>query len=224
MIRATELDGRTVIDMDAAEKLGRIEKIIIDPDARRVAAFVVGRGGSVFGNGAATSVVPAAAVHAIGPDAVTVRHGAGTMDVPPLEGLPHAGDLIGRKVVSTDGRFVGVIDDVLISEENGRVLGYQLADGDPMSKIGKMFGDRGQEGQAMFLRADADLRAGRDLIVAPEEAVAPWTGSADAAVPRHSADAAVPPPSPESHRFRHATSWFQGDSADADRALEDPLR
>ena len=39
MIRATELGGRAVVDMDAAEKLGKIDKVILDPDGRRVAGF-----------------------------------------------------------------------------------------------------------------------------------------------------------------------------------------
>jgi uncharacterized protein YrrD len=37
MIRATELSGRPVIDIDAAEKVGVIDKIILDPDGRKVA-------------------------------------------------------------------------------------------------------------------------------------------------------------------------------------------
>src|SRR6266404_3571935 len=48
MIRATDLSGRAVVDMDAAEKLGRIETIIIDPEARQLAAFRLSRGGSLL--------------------------------------------------------------------------------------------------------------------------------------------------------------------------------
>jgi uncharacterized protein YrrD len=35
MIRATELAGRAVVDIDAAEKLGTIDKIILDSARRR---------------------------------------------------------------------------------------------------------------------------------------------------------------------------------------------
>ncbi len=51
MIRATELGGRAVVDMDAAEKLGKIDKVILDPDGRRVAGFVVSRGSSLLSSG-----------------------------------------------------------------------------------------------------------------------------------------------------------------------------
>jgi uncharacterized protein YrrD len=45
MIKATDLGGRAVVDMDAAEKLGRVHKVILDPDRRRVAGFVIASGG-----------------------------------------------------------------------------------------------------------------------------------------------------------------------------------
>ena len=48
MIRATELAGRAVVDIDAAEKIGTIDKIILDPDGKQVAGFVVTRVGSSF--------------------------------------------------------------------------------------------------------------------------------------------------------------------------------
>ena len=74
MIRATELGGRAVVDVDAAEKLGKIERVVLDPDARHVAGFVVSRGSSLF-NAGEHLMLAASCVHAIGPDAVTV-HGS----------------------------------------------------------------------------------------------------------------------------------------------------
>ena len=73
MIRASQLSGRAVVDIEAAEKLGQIDKVIVDPDARRVAAYVLTRGGAFSGE-RGEMVLPATSVHAIGPDAVTVRN------------------------------------------------------------------------------------------------------------------------------------------------------
>lgn len=170
MIRASELSGRSVVDIDAAEKLGHIDKIIIDPETRRVAAFLVSNGGA-FQKDKALTVLPAAAVHAIGPDAVTVRRAA---EVPGaaahVDQLPRVSDIVGRKVVSRDGRLLGVVDDVLISGADGIIVGYQLADS---TALRALFGGRKQS-RAPYLRADVDLRTGRDLIVAPDDALRAW--------------------------------------------------
>jgi uncharacterized protein YrrD len=170
MIRASELNGRSVVDIDAAAKLGRIDKIIIDPEARRVAAFLVSHGGT-FNKDKAPTLLPAASVHAIGPDAVTVRR---TAEVGAAEGhfdqLPRVSDIIGRKVVSRDGRLLGVVDDVLISGADGVIVGYQLGDA---SALGSLFGGR-KHSRAPYLRADVDLRTGPDLIVAPDDALREW--------------------------------------------------
>ena len=215
MIRATELAGRAVIDLDAAEKLGSIDKIILDPDARRVAGFVVSRGASLFGN-ATHAMVSASAVHAIGPDAITVRHAAEPPDSPALEALPHASDLIGRKVVSTSGRFLGVVEDVLISGADGRIVGYQLASGAPLARLGTLVG---KKHRAPYLRADAELRAGRELIVAPEEAVVESTDDETSApVPAPARPAAA---EGAASRFRHATSWFHREATNPETGWDD---
>ena len=198
MIRARDLGGRSVVDMDAAEKLGRVDKVILDPDARRVVGFVVTRRPNAFGNEQRT-VVPASAIHAIGPDAITVRRN-GPDEAALPQGLPSVGDLIGRKVVSHTGRFLGVIDDVLISGADCRIVGYTLADGNPLGRLESLVRDRRREPK-QYLRADANLRAGRDLIVAPEDAIAAWEHPV-------TSTAETPPPARTTD-----SKWFRGEPA-----------
>jgi sporulation protein YlmC with PRC-barrel domain len=201
MIRATELAGRAVVDIDAAEKIGTIEKIILDPDGKQVAGFVVTRAGSGFPGNKAQSLVPAAGVHAIGPDAVTIHQTAiAATDMGRLETLPRGSDVIGRKVVSEDGRFLGKVSDVLIDRADGRIIGYLLTDHTPSSKWEELFGkDNNKRRDAPYLPADANIRTGRDLIVASEDAVSyDW---ADEDVPAVSGTPMnkwgyTPPPSP----------------------------
>ena len=168
MIRATELGGRAVVDIEAAEKLGRIDRVLLDPDGRCVAGFIVSRGAAIFNKGEHVTL-PAACVHAVGPDAVTVNRGAPpAADEASLDGLPGVSDMVGRKVVSDEGRLLGTVDDVLIDETDGRIVGYALKD------LGDTFKERmgkDHDGRAPYLRADVKLRSGRDLIVAPEDAV-----------------------------------------------------
>lgn len=174
MIRAKELGGRAVVDVDAAEKLGKIDRVVLDPESRRVAGFVVSKGSSIFNNDA-DLVIPASCVHAIGPDAVTVRRTAGLDAGASLGDLPRVSDIAGRKVVSDQGRLMGTVDDVLIDEHDGRIVGYALSgdgiDNKLRNVISGVSGDRKEPTRTPFLRADANLRAGKDLIVAPEDAV-----------------------------------------------------
>ena len=154
MIRATELGGRAVVDMDAAEKVGKVEKVILDPDARRIAGFQVAHGGSLLGSPTRLTL-PASSVHAIGPDAITVHGSVVMSDLSRLESLPRVSDVLGRKVVSEGGRLLGKVDDVLIDGETGGIIGYALSHNSPTS----------------YLRADADFHAGSKLIVAPDSAI-----------------------------------------------------
>jgi sporulation protein YlmC with PRC-barrel domain len=178
MIRATELAGRAVVDIDAAEKVGTIDKIILDPDGRQVAGFVVTRTGSGFPGSKAQTLIPSSGVHAIGPDAVTIRQSAVTAgDITRLETLPRGSDVIERKVVSEDGRFLGKVSDVLIDRVDGRIVGYLLSDHTPGARFEEMFGnDKKKRREAPYLPASANIKTGRDLIVASEEAVSyDWT-------------------------------------------------
>jgi sporulation protein YlmC with PRC-barrel domain len=181
VIRATELSGRAVVDIDAAERLGRVDRIVLDPDARQVAGFVVSRGSSLLGGGE-HSTLPASSVHAIGPDAITVRRQAAE-PTDRLTHLPRVSDMVGRKVVSETGRVLGTVQDVLIDERDGRIVGYALAGDGLDDKIKAMLPSMQErdDRRMPYLRADASLKAGKDLIVAPEDAVAYDTEAVDAA-------------------------------------------
>ena len=163
MIRATELGGRAVVDVDHAEKLGKVDRVVLDPDARHVAGFVVSQGSSLF-NQKEHLLLSAASVHAIGPDAVTVHRGEGAVLASGgLDHLPRVSDMIGRKVVSDQGRLLGTVDDVLIDETDGRIVGYTLAGADLDDKIKHMLSkDQAGPRKNAYLRADANLRAGKD--------------------------------------------------------------
>ena len=185
MIRAKELGGRAVVDVDAAEKLGRIDRIVLDPESRRVAGFVVSSGSSIFNNGK-DLLLPASCVHAVGPDAVTVHRSDAADADASLEGLPRVSDITGRKVVSDTGRMLGTVDDVLIDERDGRIIGYALDGPGVESTLQTLVkGDRHETRRGAFLRAEANLRTGENLIVAPEDAVS-YDWPADQATVAHS--------------------------------------
>src|SRR5687768_1918860 len=99
MIRASEMRGRAVVDLDSAVKLGEVDDVALDPEGRRVAGLLVGRGQSLLGGGGSPieTFVPASGIHAIGRDVVTVR-GAGRAGEADASGFPRLGHVVGRKM------------------------------------------------------------------------------------------------------------------------------
>jgi len=171
MIRASELYGRVLVDLDTAEKVGNIAEIIVDPYAPCIAGYVVTCGRTLLGGGQRT-LMPSEAVHAIGPDALTVRHAAEPSDLHThLDALPRLSELTGRRMVSHGGRLLGTIEDALIDERDGRIVGYPLDANGLTSGLDRLFTLGLGSGRLEYVRADADLRVGAKLVVVPDEAI-----------------------------------------------------
>jgi len=186
MIRASELYGRAVVDLETAEKIGTIDELIVDTDAPCVAGYVVVHGYSLFSRGKRI-LIPSEAVHAIGPDALTIEQSQrfGITDAY-LDSLPRLSELTGRRMISRGGRLLGVIEEALMDERDGRIIGYPL-DGVRLAPgLERLFGVGGLGSASepvRYVRADADLRLGSRIVVVPDEAVAVFE------------DETLPPPS-----------------------------
>jgi len=168
MIKGSQLAGRAVIDMEAAERLGKIKEIIVQRDGERVAGFVVVHGETLVGTAGKRWMIPASAVHSIGPDAVTVR-GSAMQQPAELDNLPRMSDIIGHKMVTQSGRLLGVIDDVLINRADGTIVGFVVGEG-VRSKLENIFNPQRSRVHG-YVRAEADLHVGKDLIVVPDDAL-----------------------------------------------------
>jgi uncharacterized protein YrrD len=169
MIKGTQLVGRAVIDMDAAERLGRIKEIIVQHDGERVAGFVIVRGETIVGTGGTRRMIPASALHSIGPDAVTVRGSAVKERLAELENLPRMSDVIGHKMVTRSGRLLGLVDDMLINGADGTIVGFTVGEG-VRNKLENIFSQQRSRIHG-YVRADADLHVGKELIVVPDDAL-----------------------------------------------------
>jgi uncharacterized protein YrrD len=194
MIRGSQLVGRAVVDMDAAERLGKVKEIIVQRDGERVAGFVVTRGESLLGGGGTRRIIPASALNAIGPDAITV-HGAALQETPTteLDELPCMSDVIGHKMVTRSGRLIGSIDDILIDGNDGTIIGFAVGEG-IKSKLENVFSPERSRLHG-YVRADADLHVGNDLIVVPDDALIegePGKGEAEKNAPRPTAENVAP--------------------------------
>jgi uncharacterized protein YrrD len=169
MIKGSQLSGRAVIDMEAAERLGRIKEIIVQRDGERVAGFIVVHGETIVGTGGTRRMIPASAVYSIGPDAMTVRGSAMTERLAELDNLPRMSDIIGHKMVTRSGRLLGVIDDMLINGADGTIVGFVVGEG-VRNKLENLFNPQRSRVHG-YVRADADLHVGKELIVVPDDAL-----------------------------------------------------
>jgi uncharacterized protein YrrD len=169
MIKGSQLIGRAVIDMEAAERLGKIKEIIVQRDGERVAGFIVVHGETIVGTGGTRQMIPASAVYSIGPDAMTVRGAAMKHGLAELDSLPRMSDIIGHKMVTRSGRLLGVIDDMLINRADGSVVGFVVGEG-VRSKLENIFNPQRSRIHG-YVRADADLHVGKELIVVPDDAL-----------------------------------------------------
>jgi sporulation protein YlmC with PRC-barrel domain len=170
MIRATRLRDLPVVDLESAVKIGRVHELILDPGRQRVAAVVVRRGRSLFGGGAEWTI-PGTAVGSVGADALTIRAvGHARERGMELGSYPTATSLINQKVLSRRGKFHGSVADVLVDERTGTIAGYAL---DVRTGGHGLFGlaRRGSNDWPDYVRAEADLRVGRHIIVAPDRAL-----------------------------------------------------
>jgi uncharacterized protein YrrD len=168
MIKGSQLLGRAVIDMEAAERLGKIKEIIVQRDGERVAGFIVVHGETIVGTGGKRRMIPASAVYSIGPDAMTVR-GSAMQELAELDNLPRMSDIIGHKMVTQSGRLLGVIDDMLVNRADGTIVGFVVGEG-VRNKLESIFNPQRSRVHG-YVRADADLHVGKELIVVPDDAL-----------------------------------------------------
>ena len=176
MIKGSQLVGRAVIDMEAAERLGKIKEIIVQRDGERVAGFVIVHGETIVGSGGKRRMIPASAVYSIGPDAMTVR-GSSIQELAELDNLPRMSDIIGHKMITQSGRLLGVIGDMLINGADGSIVGFVVGEG-VRNKLENIFNPQRPRVHG-YVRADADLHVGKELIVVPDEALIEGDPSAD---------------------------------------------
>lgn len=210
MINASELVGRPVVDMEGATRMGKIKEVIVERDGERVAGFIVAKGETIVGTGGTRVIVPASALHAIGPDAVTIRAGDVRESREDLDDLPRISDITGHKMVTRSGRVLGSIDDVLVNETDGTVIGFTVGEG-IRARLENMLKNKSAQVHG-YVRADADLEVGKDLIVVPDDALIQGDPSAQA-----EADKDEPTARPELTKPEQERTWANNPKRTANR-------
>jgi uncharacterized protein YrrD len=152
-----ELSGLALIDVRDGKKLGTVGESVISPDDGRLLGFVIKSGGLLHREESAVEIQD---VRSIGADAITVEgeetvHRIDAMPEPFQEARSGDRTLIGRKVVTQGGSLVGMIADLVISEDERRTTGMILGSG--------MF-ERGD-----VLSTDRIASVGPDVVIVTDE-------------------------------------------------------
>jgi sporulation protein YlmC with PRC-barrel domain len=127
VMKASSLKGKAVVSVADGVQIGRVEDVLFDTAALRVAALTLSTTGG-------QSVLPFAAVRSLGADAVTVETATATQAavIQPGAGNPllrALGDLTGLKVVNGEGVYLGDIRDVTIDRASGALTELEAHSG-----------------------------------------------------------------------------------------------
>ena len=126
-----ELMGMPVISIEKGEEVAKIHDIIYNAEQGRLIGFFVTRGGGLFSSGE-SFYLGADDLHALGEDAVTVDT---AQVLTPLKGISkspveEAGQpVLGKRLLTEGGKFLGNVEDVLVERETRRVVAYEVSGG-----------------------------------------------------------------------------------------------
>ena len=118
-MNSKQIKGIPVISIADGERLGAVDNVYFDPVAKRVVGFAVRAHGGLLGAGAGT-VVDAASLRSLGPDALTIPDKAaagGSTTNAEYGHLVMLDSLVRRRVVTEGGTYVGQVASVDFDEK-----------------------------------------------------------------------------------------------------------
>ena len=131
-MNTNHVNGLSVVNIGTGEKLGSVSEILLDPSADHIAAFAiegVAGGGLLSSQPPSTHWVNAQYVHAIGPDAMTVQDNSALHEAADDAEMTPLSVLIGDKVVTEGGTYVGQVAAAEIDERSMNVTGLEVSPG-----------------------------------------------------------------------------------------------
>jgi sporulation protein YlmC with PRC-barrel domain len=178
-MRTKELQGKAVVSLADASKLGYVDDLLFDTSDLRVVAFEMSMSGQ-------RALLPFSEVRSIGKDAITVPSSQ-VAQVPnsgsPLLRLPRLANLTKLKVVDEDGTFVGNVTDLEIETRDGRISEVAAHRG----------GVLGLGGTSVHISASAIRSVGDEVIVVSSVVEAPDTPDTPDTRPNEGDGAPRPP-------------------------------
>jgi uncharacterized protein YrrD len=126
MNSASSFVGKQVITQ-AGKLIDSISDVIFDPHTHQVLCFIIEPGGWVGG----TKILPWSDEFSITPTALTIASPEQIVlarTVPRIQTiLENAQVVVGKKIVASDGRQLGILDDVYFDQKTGEIQEYEVA-------------------------------------------------------------------------------------------------
>jgi len=128
--RAKEIIGLPVVTFSRGTKISEIEDMILDPTRPQVLALLVQEKAWFH----SAKVIPFGYISAIGPDAVIVPDEKVIVDLDKLKdkqlrALNNDQTIRGLRVLTDDGRKMGLVSDMIIDTKTGEIKGYDMSIG-----------------------------------------------------------------------------------------------
>ncbi|WP_052128751.1 PRC-barrel domain-containing protein [Neosynechococcus sphagnicola] len=159
MYKGRDIIGKPVVSYDLGEKFDIVEDLIFDQDSNQLLGFLVSES-SWFSS---AQVLLLKDVQVIGPDAVITASQAAIAKVSEIPAihhiLEHNNILKGTRILTMDGRDLGMMIDLYFDEHTGDVEGYEVSGG--------LFADA-YSGRS-FVPAPQTLKIGRDVAFVPTQ-------------------------------------------------------
>lgn len=126
-MKVSDLQGREVVSLDKADKVGYVDHVLLDLNAGQSVAIEV----KLLGLFSGDKILPWSDIQSVGEDAVTIQNEEVLRDEKnsPLRDYPSASSIEGSKVMTQDGQDVGSVGDVDIDPGTGKVVAYLLKEG-----------------------------------------------------------------------------------------------
>jgi sporulation protein YlmC with PRC-barrel domain len=161
-----DLKGKAVISITNGTKLGAVDDVAIDPDSRRLVALIMSTGTMIRRD---VVGVPADHVQVWGKDAILVRSAdvlyRGTNWPAERSRWINALERFkGTSVVSTDGRRLGQVSNILV-DPGGVLVGFTIGQSTGVQlPFGRETSSHAHTG-AQFISADGIKTLGRDVVI-----------------------------------------------------------
>lgn len=128
LMTASQINGLPVVTVHGGADVAEVRDVIYDPEAGRLVGLTLNKRGFLAGR--RREVLPAAAIHAIGRDAVMIMDESSLTapDDAPAEVSPATErNVIGDDVLTEGGRSLGHVRDLaLLVGSTGEVVGYEI--------------------------------------------------------------------------------------------------
>ena len=162
MRKGKDLIGLSVVGQVDGTRLGHVRDLIFDHDTNRLLALVLSEK-DLFGLIDA-QVVPWSEVRSIGSDVVLARDAGSRRklrdDEETREFATRETALSGTQILTSEGKHLGTLADMVLDERTGRVLGYEVSGGLVADTL------KGKQ----FLPQPPGLTIGDDVAIAPPAA------------------------------------------------------